>query len=107
AWDQVPRAARRRLAILYLDGLIVGYSMAWVGAVGVIGVVLLLRVRPADATVDRRRRTRWLAMAVSVLFSLMALDGGAAAWSAWRHRTPRLPVIREATAGPTPDRSGR
>jgi hypothetical protein len=92
-WDWIPREGRRRLAIIYLDGLLVGYALAMSVAVVTIGVVILLRMRSGDTPARRRRQARLLALGVSVLLSLILLDSGAAAWSTWLHRVPQLPAI--------------
>lgn len=74
--------------------------MGMAGSVGVIGSVLLMRMRSrADSPARRRRQARLLAIGTTVLISLLALDAGAAAWRAWLNRRPRLPEIQDALAG--------
>jgi hypothetical protein len=97
-WDQLPRGFHRRLAILYLDGLLIGYALSLAGSIAMIGLVILLRLGSPSGPSRRRWRARLLAMGGSVLLSLMLLDVGAAAWNAWRHRTPRLPAFGGAGA---------
>jgi hypothetical protein len=93
AWSSLPGEARRRAAILYLDALLIGYAAAMVASIGLIaGALVAHRRSRADAPV-RRRPVRLLAVGVAILLSLLALDAGAAAWSAWQRRTPRLPEL--------------
>ncbi len=54
-------------------------------------MVILLRVWTPAGPLRPRWPARLLALGASVLLSLLALDIGAAAWSAWRHSAPRLP----------------
>ncbi|MGP0068573.1 MAG: tetratricopeptide repeat protein [Isosphaeraceae bacterium] len=89
---QVPDDLRPQAASIYLDGLLVAYSLAMVASIGVIGAVILLRLTARTETPARRRRqARWLAIGVTILVSLLLLDAGASAWSHWLHRHPRLP----------------
>jgi hypothetical protein len=103
AWGRLPHEFQRRAAFLYLDALLIGYAIALAVAIGLIGGVLVTRKRSRpDATGRRRRQVRLLAPGISILLNLLALDVGAAAWSAWRQRMPRLPelVFRPGPAGP-------
>ena len=94
AWIQLPYEFRRRTASLYLDALLVGYALALAGSIGLIaGVLAMRRLSRADAPGRRRRQVRLLALGVAILLSLLALDVGAAAWSAWQRRMPRLPEL--------------
>jgi tetratricopeptide (TPR) repeat protein len=105
---EVPDELRRRVAIVYLDGLLVAYALAMVASVAVIGAVVVMRLRSrGDTPARRRRQARWLAIGVMVLLSLMALDAGAAAWSLWSNRNPRLPEAVNPTADEGADFPGR
>jgi tetratricopeptide (TPR) repeat protein len=106
--EQVSDDLRRRSAVIYLVGLLAGYVVAMVGSVAVIGFVVLIRVR---SRVDTRARRRWqarlLAIGAMVLVSLMVLDAGAAAWSHWLNRSPRLPEVVGQPAGDEPSFAAR
>jgi hypothetical protein len=106
-WDLVPPASRRQLAIIYLDGLLVGYAAAVVAAAALVAVVGLLRLLPGRSSSRGRAQARLLAVGITVVLSVLALDGGAAAWSAWLHRTPSLPDLgsgSDARGGAAPER---
>src|SRR5262245_58054236 len=91
--DLLRRVSRRQLAIIYLDGLLLGYALALAAAVvSIVGVVFMQLGARCGASA-RGAQARLLAFGVSVLLSLLALDGGAAAWSAWRERSPSLPRL--------------
>jgi hypothetical protein len=99
-WIQVPYEFRRRATSVYLDAMLIGYSVALVGSIGlVVGVLLVRRLSRADAPLRRRRQVRLLALGVVLLVSLLALDIGAAIWSAWQGRMPRLPELAGWPAG--------
>jgi hypothetical protein len=91
AWSSLSGEARRRAAILYLDVLLIGYAVALVASIGLIVGALAMRKRSRADAPGRRRQVRMLALGVVILLSLIALDAGAAAWSAWQQRTPWLP----------------
>jgi tetratricopeptide (TPR) repeat protein len=101
AWIQLPDEFRRRTASLYLDALLVGYGLALVGSIGLILVGLALR-RLSRGDAPGRRQARLLALGVAILLSLLALDVGAAAWSAWQRRMPRLPEFAGLPDGVQP-----
>jgi hypothetical protein len=100
AWIQLPYEFRRRAAFLYLDALLVGYAIALAGSISLIAGALIVRgLSRADAPGRRRRQVRLLALGVGILASVLALDLGAAAWSAWNRRLPRLPELAGQTDG--------
>ncbi len=97
--NQVSPEVGRKIAIIYLNGLLVGYALGLTGSVGVIGSVLVIRMRTRRETAPRRRRqARLLALGATILISLLVLDAGAAAWRAWLSRRPRLPEINGSHA---------
>ncbi len=99
AWSSWPGEARRRAAILYLDVLLIGYAVALAVAIGLIaGAAKVIRSRPA--------RVRPLAAGVAILLSLLALDAGAAIWSAWQQRTPSLPEVPPRSGAATNTAAG-
>jgi hypothetical protein len=89
-WKSVPIEYRVRLPFLYLDALLIAYPIALVGAIGLIVAALVTRRR---ALGRRGRQVRLLALGTSILFSLLLLDIGAAAWRSWRERPPQLPGV--------------
>ena len=94
AWSALPSAFRRRAAYLYLDALLIGYAVAWVLSILLIGGVLVRwRWSRAGPPAVRRRQVRLLAVGAAILVSVVFLDIGAAAWSAWQDRTFRLPDV--------------
>lgn len=103
AWIQVPHEFRRRVITVYLDALIVGYSLALIGSIGLIlGVLAMRRFSGAGSPGRRRREVRMLALGFAMLLGVLALDGGAAAWSAWQRRMPRLPELAGLPEGVGP-----
>jgi hypothetical protein len=90
-WKAVPTEYRIRLPFLYLDALLVAYPVALAAAIGLIATALRMRTTAGDSSV-RRKRVRRLAMGASLLFSLLLLDAGAAAWRSWKDQSPRLPI---------------
>jgi len=86
---------QRQAAILFLDGLLVAYGPALI--VAVVGTVVLaglrLRARGTSASRSRLPQARLLLLGVSVLLSFLAIEAGAAAWRAWLHHSPQLPVV--------------
>ena len=102
-WSGLPPEFTRRAAFLYLDALLIGYAVAMAVAIGlIVGVLVMRKRRRPDDPVRRRRQVRLLALGVSILLTLLALDVGAAAWSAWQRRPPRLPeqLFRPGPGGP-------
>jgi hypothetical protein len=89
-WKAVPIEYRVRLPFLYLDALLVAYPVALLVAIGLIAAALVATRRPPGW---RRRQVRRLALGTSILFSLLLLDIGAAAWRTWRERPPQLPGV--------------
>ena len=61
AWSSLPSAFRRRAAILYLDALLIGYTVAWVLSILLIGGVLLMWrwSRAGPPAVRRARSACW------------------------------------------------
>lgn len=120
AWSDLSGDVRRRAAILYLDVLLIGYAVALLASIGLIAAALVLRRVSPAGTPRRRRAVRLLAVGAALLLIVLALDAGAAAWSAWRRRTSVLPEVpprsatlqgqgaaltapeRDATAGSSP-----
>jgi hypothetical protein len=102
-WSRLPHEFTRRAAFLYLDALLIGYAVAMAVAIGlIVGVLVMRKRRRPDDPRRRRRQIQLLALGVSILLTLLALDAGAAAWSAWQRRPPRLPelLFRPGPSGP-------
>ncbi len=93
-WGGLPREFHRQTAFLYLDGLLIGYALALVAAVGLIGGVVVSRAirRPEDPA-RRRGQVRRLAIGVLLVVTLIGLDVGSAIWTAWQGHTPALPEL--------------
>lgn len=103
AWIQLPYEFRRRTASLYIDALIVGYALALIGSIGLIAGVLAIRAFARnDSPPRRRRQVRLLATGAAILLGLLTIDVGAAAWSLWQRRMPRLPELAGVPEGAMP-----
>ncbi|MHB1556672.1 MAG: tetratricopeptide repeat protein [Isosphaeraceae bacterium] len=105
-WGGLSREFHRKTAFLYLDGLLIGYALALVAAVGLIGGVVVSRAirRPEDPA-RRRSQVRRLAIGVLLVVTLIGLDVGSAIWTAWQGHAPALPELIYHSEGPagTPD----
>ena len=111
-WPGAPcrREFRRRAAFLYLDALLIGYAIALVVAIGlIVGVLAIRRLRPGDEPGPSASAGPAAGAGRLDPPGLLALDVGAAAWSAWQDgRPPALPEIRFRPAdGEPPRRSCR
>jgi tetratricopeptide (TPR) repeat protein len=81
------RALGRGAAIAFLDGLLIAYAPALVGALAGTVVLAYRRSRGRIAL----PLARLLSLSVSVLLGAVILEAGAAGWRAWLHRDPELP----------------
>ncbi len=96
----LPRGVRRGMIEAALRGVLFGY---WtLGLIAIIGTPLMVFL-----AVRSRRRTggrsslgvlRGLAACMACLVSLVVLEIGSAAWRAWMHRFPALPMTFEASS---------
>lgn len=100
-WSGLPPEFHRKTAFLYLDGLLIGYALALVAAVGLIGGVVVSRaIRRPENPARRRSQVRRLAIGVLLVVTLIGLDAGSAIWSVWQGRTPALPELIYNPEGP-------
>ena len=104
AWQESnARWLRRGAAIAFLDAMAIVYTPVFVAAIVIATVLAYGRLRgPLSPS-----RARVLLLSTSVVFSLLALEAGAAVWQAWLHRSPKLMSARptESTLAADADRS--
>jgi hypothetical protein len=116
AWIRVigpPKVLRQHLAVWFLAGVLDSYFWVWAAAVvgGTISGWLVWQTGRVDQArrgfqlSSRSRAARYLILCGSCICGLSLAEVGAAAWLAWLHRLPRLPVRFAGPARPAGEAS--
>ncbi len=90
----IPHAILRKVAIVFLYGLLFGYVIVLLAAVLGMLVACVAVARSRGVILKHPRLARLFLLNVSLLLCLAMMEISAAVWSGWLHRSPGLPNAR-------------
>ena len=96
----IPEPARRRVAIRFLESLLIAHTVVAVVAPGGLALSGALLFRARGRGTSRAVPLRIGLLCGSVAIGIVLSEVGAAAWLRWIHRRPALTTTFEPTAAP-------
>ena len=91
-FQMLPRPDRRRIVELALRVMLVGYAVVLGGSLTGAFALGGATYRAMRRRGDWKRPARLFVLCGATLFSLAAIEAGAAIWLGWEHRMPTLPT---------------